>query len=220
MIGSIKSLQIGPIKKIRDESGKREDFYTGFVKEPYNYRVWLDVDGLQGDAVGDTQNHGGFDKALLGFGSSNYRHYEQTLGLELPYGGFGENLTFDGFNEEDLCLGDILEIGDVIVEVSQPRQPCWKIDYRWGVNTLLKEVIRCGKTGFYFRVLKEEYLSQGMLVKLQNRPHPKLTIAKINNAMYNTKEHIDLAKKILETGSLADAFKQDLEKNLLKAYAS
>ena len=91
---------------------------------------------------------------------------------DMPYGAFGENLTIAGLSEESVCIGDIFRIGDVTFEVSQPRQPCWKLARRWRMHELLGLVVRNGRSGWYLRVLEEGWIEAGMPVELIERPNP------------------------------------------------
>lgn len=120
---------------------------------------------------------GGPEKAVLAYAADHYPLWRSELEpLELPYGTFGENFTIAGLTEETVCIGDIYIIGGAIVQISQPRQPCWKLARRWQVKDLVIRVPANGRTGWYFRVLKEGYIEQGVPVILLDRPYPQWPI--------------------------------------------
>ena len=116
--------------------------------------------GIAGDQQADRENHGGLDKAVLAYSADHYAFWRVHLNLpDMPHGGFGENLTIAGLDESSVCIGDRWQAGNVVFEVSQPRQPCWKMGRRWNIADLPKQVIQNGKSGWYLRVLVEGELS-------------------------------------------------------------
>ena len=90
---------------------------------------------------------------------------------EMPFGAFGENLTITGLSEQSVCIGDIFRIGRCTFEVSQPRQPCWKLARRWRMHELMRLVVRNGRSGWYLRVLEEGWIEARMPVALIERPN-------------------------------------------------
>ena len=127
--------------------------------------------GAAGDEQADRVNHGGPDKAILAYSAEHYREWRTELDRpELPFGAFGENVTIAGLTEADMCIGDRWWAGDVLFEVSQPRQPCWKLARRWRVKSLPAKVIQTGRTGWYLRVLADGELRAGAELELIDRP--------------------------------------------------
>ena len=101
---------------------------TGFFKMPVLGPVAVSLTQIAGDGQADLKNHGGPDKAILAYSADHYPDWRERLLMpDMPYGAFGENLTVGGLTEESVCIGDVLGIGPLTVEVSQPRQPCWKL---------------------------------------------------------------------------------------------
>ena len=108
--------------------------------------------------------------------SGSHRTSTETVGhaaavvnrpAEVSFGGFGENLTILNLTEADVCIGDIWQIGDVVrVQVSQPRQPCWKLARRWKIKTLALQVQQTGRSGWYYRVLTKGAVESGMSVSI------------------------------------------------------
>src|ERR1700685_2382089 len=115
---------------------------TGFFKAPVDGPVFVGRTNLEGDAQADLINHGGVDKAVLAYSADHYPKWRRELELpDMPSGAFGENLTIAGLSEESVCIGDTLRIGAVSFEVSQPRQPCWKLARRWRMHQLTGFVV-------------------------------------------------------------------------------
>lgn len=156
---------------------------SGYRKVPSDVGVWASIAGLSGDEQADQKNHGGAHRAVLAYGLAHYAAWERELGRALPAGAFAENITVDGLTEECVCIGDTFGCGDVVLQVTEPRIPCWKISEHWDVADFLPRVQATGRTGWFFRVLREGYLTPGAVVKLIDRPHPELTIALANRLL-------------------------------------
>src|SRR5699024_2392298 len=101
-------------------------------KNEQSGKLWLSPTGLESDEIGDTVAHGGPEKALFAYPEKHYNYWKKDLEMEINTGAMGENLVIEGIDETDVCIGDTYEIGDALVEVSQPRQPCWKPARRFG----------------------------------------------------------------------------------------
>jgi MOSC domain-containing protein YiiM len=157
---------------------------TGFYKAPVEGPVVVGKTNIAGDGQADLFNHGGADKAVLAYSADHYPKWREELRLpEMPFGAFGENLTIAGLSEESVCIGDIYQIGTATFEVSQPRQPCWKLARRWRMHELTAIVVRNSRSGWYLRVLNEGSIAAGMPVTLLERPNEDWTIARANAIM-------------------------------------
>ena len=159
---------------------------TGFFKQPVIGPVRVEAETIAGDGVADRVNHGGPDKAVLGYAADHYAGWRTILGPDAGGGGFGENLTLDGQTEQTVCVGDVYAVGEggVVLEVSQPRQPCWKLGRRWRRADVPALVTATGHTGWYFRVRSTGTIAAGDAVRLLDRPHAALTVATLNDMMY------------------------------------
>jgi MOSC domain-containing protein YiiM len=152
---------------------------SGIFKAPVAGPIRLNATNLDGDGQADLKNHGGPFRAVLSYASSHYLDWRIELRKpDFPYGAFGENFTISELTEETVCIGDVYRIGDeVIVQVSQPRSPCWKLAQRWGIKDLADQVHRTNRGGWYSRVIKEGTVEAGMPITVIERPHPELNIA-------------------------------------------
>jgi MOSC domain-containing protein YiiM len=189
MVAQILSIQVG-LPKSLGVTGAPDPmdrpWSTGFFKKPIQGEVWLGSTNLAGDGQADLKYHGGVEKAVLAYAAEHYPSWQARLKLpDLSYGAFGENFTVADQTESSVCIGDIYDIGEAQVQVSQPRQPCWKLSRRWRIRDLAFQVQTTGQTGWYFRVLKEGMVEAGMKLVLRDRPFPQWTIARANQIMHH-----------------------------------
>jgi MOSC domain-containing protein YiiM len=189
------------------------EWTTGFFKQPARGPVWLGRANVDGDGQADLENHGGPDKAVNVYPAEHYPLWTSELGLDsLPFGGFGENFTTAGLTESTVAIGDVFAIGDAVVQISQPRQPCWKLARRWRIKDLAARVIQTGRTGWYVRVLQEGTVAAGMTVRLIERPHPDWTVAAANEVMHHRRHDRDAARALAACPSLSASWRKSLER--------
>jgi MOSC domain-containing protein YiiM len=214
----LQSIQIG-----RPQSYGFEDaidvhdkpWTTGFFKTPARGLVFAGTTNLAGDGQADPRNHGGVDKAVLAYSADHYPSWRSELHIpDMPYGAFGENLTISGLSEESVCIGDIYRVGQATFEVSQPRQPCWKLARRWRRHELPALVVRSGRTGWYLRVLEKGWIGAEMPVALIERPTPAWTIARANEVLHHYKGDLTLALELAHVPRLADSWVEELRERV------
>ena len=219
-IAKILSVQIGKVETSGDENSNdflTKQYTTASIKNPVIGKVEVTKLSITGDSVADTVHHGGVYKAVFANSINNYNHWKEFLNKdELPYGALGENLTFDTIDESNVCIGDIHKIGTVTMQVSQPRQPCWKISRRWEHNDLSKEIYESGKTGWYYRVLQQGSFQSNDTVELVSQLESKITILKANETLREVSSNMKTANKLLEIDCLAPAWLKSLKKKLEK----
>jgi MOSC domain-containing protein YiiM len=155
---------------------------TGIFKTPSAGPQHLTFTGLVGDVQADRRVHGGPEKALHHYAAENYARlaeaYPDCAAALMP-GSIGENISTHGWREDTICIGDIFRIGTALVQVSQPRSPCWKINHKFGVADMSRFVADHGLTGWYYRVIEEGYVGMGDEFALQERPAPQVTLARL-----------------------------------------
>ena len=161
---------------------------SGIAKTPVAGPVPVGMLGLDGDEQGDLRVHGGPDKAVHQYAQEHYPLWRAELGplpvLATP-GAFGENLASTGMTEQHLCLGDQVRVGNVLLEVSQSRQPCWKLNDRFGTADMARHVQQSGRTGWYYRVLEAGTLQAGDTFTLVARPWPQWSLARVIEVLYH-----------------------------------
>ncbi len=153
---------------------------TGIFKQEVQQPVWVGTEGLAGDAQADRRVHGGPEKALHQYPVAHYA----TLASAFPEaedalipGSLGENLSCPGWDEANLAIGDVFQLGDARIQVCQPRTPCWKIDHRFGVNGMAQFIAEHRITGWYYRVLEEGAAEPGDGFERIGRNPDPVTIA-------------------------------------------
>ena len=153
------SIQVGRPRKVK---WRRMTVSTGIFKEPVAGRIMLRQHNLDGDRQSDLAVHGGWDKAVYVYPSEHYAYWRQELpGMHLPYGSFGENFTTEGLDEESAHIGDRFRIGGAVVEVTQPRLPCYKLAVRFKRPDIPKRFHASGRCGFYLAVIQEGEVGAG-----------------------------------------------------------
>jgi MOSC domain-containing protein YiiM len=148
---------------------------SAIEKKMVNGPAMLGFGGLEGDQVADPLHHGGRDKAVHLYPAEHYAFWQEKypeVSLLNKPGAFGENFSCKGMTEAELCLGDIFRVGEALIECSHARQPCWKLNHRFGKPDILKTVVKTGKSGSYFRVLEEGSVAAGDQLIQQDRPLP------------------------------------------------
>jgi MOSC domain-containing protein YiiM len=213
-VPTLLSIQVGkPAFYGSEDAADPHDkpWVTGFYKQPVAGAVFAGATNLLGDGQADLKHHGGTDKAVLAYSGDHYPNWRQELNLPaMPCGAFGENFTITGLGEETVCIGDIFHVGPATFEVSQPRQPCWKLARRWRMNELVALVIRSGRSGWYLRVLEEGWVQAGMPLELTERPNPGWTIARANYILHHCPHDLGLMLELAEVPGLAASWVEEL----------
>jgi MOSC domain-containing protein YiiM len=204
---SLVSLNVGMPVSIAYGS---KEILSGIFKQPTLTAHALTTTGLLGDGQGDTLHHGGPDKAVCVYFQERYSYWREHYEEPFDYGAFGENFTLSNWTEEDLCIGDIIQAGDVILQVSQPRQPCYKLGLRHKLPELPGHVQREGYTGLYFRVLQEGIIQAGMTFEITYKHPARKTVLEANRVMYRDKEDLKGISELLEVKELSASWQEQL----------
>lgn len=163
---------------------------SGFVKQEADGPVAVTPLGLAGDQQADLTVHGGPEKAVYGYAASHYplwRTEQPKHAARMIDGAMGENLTIAGLEESGICVGDVHAIGTALLQVCQPRQPCFKMALRFEDSRLPKAFVKSGRAGWYYRVLRTGTLTRGDAVTLQDRPNPDFAFARLIEIIYHGK---------------------------------
>ncbi len=187
---------------------------SGIFKSQIEGEVWLGKTNLDGDGQSDLVHHGGEDRAVLAYSADHYPVWRSHLGLELPFGSFGENFTLTGLNEQSVCLGDRWVTDEIELEISQPRVPCFKLSRRVGVEDLNQQVMKNGKGGWYFRVMKEGNVKAGQVLRLAQRPFPDWPTARAYRIYLTERDDTDLIQELHDLPCLSQLWKSGLNKRV------
>ena len=195
----------------------RDSDYSAIAKQPVSGAVRIGWLGLAGDSVADPVHHGGWDKAIHLYPQDHYGWWrERKPGhplLEKP-GAFGENIASRGMTEEEVCLGDRFSLGSAVVEVSHGRQPCWKLDHRFGARDVMATIVKTARCGIYFRVLREGEAEAGAMMELLERPLPQWSIARLFRLLIGGghKGEPDAVRALADMPVLAEAWRDRARK--------
>ncbi|GGC08616.1 molybdenum cofactor sulfurase [Novosphingobium endophyticum] len=173
----VLSVQRGKARPFRGESEP-----SAIGKFPVAGKVRVHRLGLDGDEQADRTVHGGPDKAIHHYPYDHYDFWRRTIGahpLLADYGAFGENISTAGLTEDMVCIGDRWRLGSALVEVSQGRQPCWKLDHRFDGAPVNANVVKARRPGWYYRVIKEGEAGAGDVMRLVARPWPEWTVRRV-----------------------------------------
>ena len=180
------SVQVGRPRNLGAEGAAAaydKPWTTGYGKSIVSGPVSCGRLNLEGDGQHDHRLHGGPEMAVLAYAAGHYPRWRDELAwADLRPGAFGENLTVAGAAEGSVCIGDVWALGEVRLQVSEPRKPCNHISRFHHREELLKAVIDTGRFGWYLRVLQEGRLKAGDEVLLLERPHPEWTVARAMRA--------------------------------------
>jgi MOSC domain-containing protein YiiM len=173
----LASVQVGRIAPLGPEAVP-----SGFIKRAVAGAVRVGALGLDGDAQADLTVHGGPEKAVYGYAASHYPSWAidfPALAKRFQPGSMGENLTVAALSEDDICVGDVHAVGSALLQVCQPRQPCFKLALAMGEPRLGKAMVRSGRSGWYYRVLRDGVISAGDEVRLAERPNPDFAFPRL-----------------------------------------
>ena len=217
-MATILSIQVGLPQTMSYPQAKdahAETWRSGIYKKPVSGAVWASRTNLAGDGQADLGVHGGPDKAVYAYPSEHYPLWRAELGLaEMAFGGFGENLTVSGLLELEVSIGDVYRAGEALLQISQPRGPCWKLARRWGIKGLEKRFSVTGRTGFYLRVLQEGNVEAGLDLELVERPSPEWTVLRVHRLIEDVKSDLQAATLLSDLPFLSQSTRSDLIKRL------
>ncbi|PKV51019.1 MOSC domain-containing protein YiiM [Aquimarina sp. MAR_2010_214] len=193
---------------------------TGIYKLPVENPIYLEKEDVRNDHVVDRKYHGGVDKACYLYSADHYPYWKTKYpDLEWDYGMFGENITIEGFDEENIKIGSVYKLGGATIQVSRPRQPCYKLGIRFGNHAILRQMIDSLFSGVYVRIIDPGPVSVGDELQLIKENDNGISISELNTLLFHYDEntHLELAKKALRDTLVSDSDKKYFRKKI-KAY--
>ncbi|WP_051791107.1 MOSC domain-containing protein [Amycolatopsis jejuensis] len=190
----VRTVSTGPVVPLPWRGGT---VLSGFRKTPVEGRVEVGKLGLAGDEQGDRKHHGGPHKAVLLYPAEHYPQWTDRLG-DLTPPSFGENLTTTGIMETDAVMGALYVVGTVILQVTQPRRPCYKLAAYHGIPDLAVQTQRTGRTGIYCRVLRPGYVETGDGIELLHEPEHGITVAEVHRVINVDRHDLVAANRLLD----------------------
>ena len=189
-------------RQVVNHRGRRIE--TGIWKHPVDGQQLVGPLGLAGDVRADSHAHGGPDKALYAYAVEDYEWWSSQLGSPLEPGAFGENLTVEGVDVSGALIGDRWLIGTTLVEVSEPRLPCYKLDIRMAESRFSRRFAAAGRPGAYLRVIVRGTIQSGDRIVRRAAPAPSTTVGDVAR-IYDRERH--RASELLEIAGLSPAWK-------------
>lgn len=191
---------------------------SGIDKQVLSGKVQITEFGLLGDEQGDLRVHGGPEKALHHYAREHYALWREELKpaptiLNGP-GAFGENISTLGMTEANVCVGDVYTLGSALIQVSQARQPCWKLNLRFDHRHMAREVQRTGRTGWYYRVLRTGAAEAGDMLRLIERPHPHWSLMRMLHVLYVDMLNMDALQEIATLEYLTPNWKKMAQRRI------
>ena len=209
------------VSRPREVARGSETVTTGIFKEPVEGRVMLRALNLDGDGQADLVGHGGIYKAVYAYSVENYEYWKRELRrADLAFGQFGENFTVEGMPEDKVHIGDVFRVGEAMVEVTQPRVPCYKLGIKMGLPGFVKMFLASCRVGFYLRVLEEGEVGSGDVLDRVRTDPKRMTVREICRLLYFDPENLGGARKALRIGALSPGWRQSFEERLAKTGAS
>ncbi|MDB6111182.1 MAG: molybdenum cofactor biosysynthesis protein [Pedosphaera sp.] len=184
---------------------------TGIFKEAVAGRVPVRSLGLVGDGQADLANHGGIYKAVYSYPFEHYEYWSRELGrTDFVPGQFGENLTVAGWLEDEVRIGDVFKIGEVLLEVTQPRVPCFKLAHKMALPGFPKFFAASGRVGFYQRVLVEGEIGAGDAIERIKTDAHGVTVRELMQLMYFDRQNFPLMEKAIAVPALTPGWREEL----------
>ncbi|CUI02202.1 6-N-hydroxylaminopurine resistance protein [Leisingera aquaemixtae] len=207
-------LALSVARPVEIEYGSRK-ISTGFYKSAVEGPRMVRETNIDGDQQADLTVHGGPHKAVYAFPAEHYEFYQNQLGQSgYAFGHFGENLTTEGMLETEVRIGDRYQIGEALLEVSQPRSPCFKFGIRMGVREAIKTCLASARTGFYFRVISEGSVEAGDAIELAHRDNGAPSVTAVHNLYYHEKLNEESLVQAVGCQALAPGFKDEFIERL------
>jgi MOSC domain-containing protein YiiM len=210
----ILSLNVGLPKPV---SWRGRRIMTSIFKEPVEGRVSLRRHNLDGDAQADLSVHGGPEKAVYAYPSEHYPFWRRELEMEaLPWGSFGENLTTEGWWEDQVHVGDRFRIGTAELVVTQPRLPCFKLAMRFDRDDIVERFLESGRPGIYFAILQEGEIGAGDAMERIHEDEHRVTVVDVLRLYLERKGpgDPDLLRRAGSVEALAEGWREHFRKRL------
>lgn len=213
MNAKLVSVNIGKPKEL---TWKEKRFESGIYKLPVLGKVYASKFNLEGDGQANLNVHGGVDKAIYVYPYEHYEYWKNKFpNIDFTIGVFGENFTISGLDEFNVNIGDRFKIGEIEVEVSEPRFPCFKLGARIGTAKFIKPFLNSFKTGFYLRVLKEGYVSTESEIKIMTKDMNELKVADFVKLYLDQKDE-GLLRRALKVNAISEKWRKKFDNYLLE----
>jgi len=184
---------------------------TAIFKEPVAATVAIRELNLAGDQQADLAVHGGSEKAVYAYPAEHYEYWRKQLSdISFSWGAFGENLTTAGLSEDMLCIGDLLRIGSAVLQITQPRMPCYKLQLRFNRDDMIKRFLVSGRSGFYLSVIEPGNVGAGSKVEILDRDPDGVMVTDILRLFLGQTHDPELLQRAINVTSLPENWRTQL----------
>jgi MOSC domain-containing protein YiiM len=200
----------------RGKVNNRNGFDTAIDKQPINSSIYLSLQGLAGDECADKRHHGGPDRALHQYPLEHYDYWLEKYGNKSEWlaPGMGENISVHGMTENTVCIGDTYFWGDAIIEVSQPRSPCFKLNRQWGIDTMSIDMQESGRCGWLYRVIQPGLVSVNDSLILSDRILNAMTVREVCEMFFGDPLNRDKLLKLKQQAKLSVSWQEKVIQRL------
>ena len=209
--GTVLSVNVGGVREFEFNGRPAK---SGIWKSPVAGRISARGVNLEGDDQADRRVHGGPDKAIYSYALEDIRWWEQELGRSLQYGEFGENLTTEGIDVNDALIGERWEIGTTVLEVSEPRVPCWRLAVRMNDKVFAPRFMRALRPGAYLRIIVEGDVGAGDEIRVVGKPDHDLTIRDVFRIYALDRDEVE---RLLAVPQMSESWRGWAESHLPKS---
>ena len=194
-----------------------KELITSIYKKPVSNKVTVSSQGIEGDRQADLTVHGGYDKAVYAYSYTHYQTWSEKLNSDFKdYGLVGENLTIDYFDEDKINIGDQFQINECLLQVSQPRIPCYKIGIKLNNREFPKMFSQSGLLGSYLRVIHDGEISPGDTIHKVHSEENSMSVKDIAHLLFVDVKNIELMKQALDIKPLTEEIKEKFRERLMK----
>jgi MOSC domain-containing protein YiiM len=184
----VLSVNIGAVREFEFDGRPAS---SAIWKSPATGRIAVRGDSLDGDHQADRNVHGGIDKAVYAYAVEDARWWEQELGRSIEFGEFGENLTTEGIDVNDALVGERWQIGSAVLEVSGPRNPCWRLGVRMNDPIFPRRFAEAMRPGAYLRIIVEGSIGAGDEIRIVERPNHDLTVRDVSRIFTHDRDQVE-----------------------------
>lgn len=188
---------------------------TGIFKKPTNQPIYLNIEEVKGDEISNRKVHGGEFKACYLFSADNYTYWKNLYPkLDWHYGMLGENITVEGLDETQLYVGDVYKVGNALIQVTQPREPCTTFAAKMGSLDILEQFIAHGKPGTYTKILKEGNVSVGDTFELVEKAKNSISITDFFKLLFEREKNQEHLQLIVNNEAIPEKKRKKLKRFL------
>lgn len=190
-----------------------QEIETGIFKYGISEGIFLGDEDVKNDSVVDRRYHGGIDKACYIYSTDHYKYWQKLYpNLTFEWGMFGENLSIENLDEKDIYIGDIYQLGEAVVQISQPREPCFKLGARFDTPKVVKQFLDANFPGIYLRIIKKGKVVSGDEMLLIESPEKKLTVIQYYRTICDRTPNEEWKQLMLNSEFVRESKKEEIIK--------